>query len=90
MQHKLTQMLATSLIPLWTLSCSSPLVQIGPAASQPAPVVNNIVASSCTWEAPYYPDKGFETRWTRAEKVWLVSHNRKVSDFCPTLRGSTQ
>jgi hypothetical protein len=80
---KLMRLLVLSLTPIWTLSCGTPLVQVGSAAS-PAPLeVNVTVASSCSWEAPFYPDAGFETRLTRNEKVWIVAHNAKVAEFCP-------
>lgn len=64
-------------------ACAHPLIQIGPAEANPPPVVNNIVASSCGWESEFYPDPGFETRWTRHEKEWAVAHNEKVQEFCP-------
>lgn len=30
-----------------------------------------------------YPEIGFESRWTRAERVWLAQHNEMVDALCP-------
>ena len=76
---------------LWTPSCSGPLMQVGSSSgplvqvgsNQPsAPVVNNIIASSCSWERPIVPSAGFAARLTRDEKEQIVAHNAKVAEFC--------
>jgi hypothetical protein len=48
------------------------------ACSSPAPISN-----ACGWEHQIIPDSGFETRWTRNEKVQIVEHNADVAKFCP-------
>lgn len=40
------------------------------------------VVSDCSWARAFIPDPGFETRWTRNEKVQAVQHNEKVAKFC--------
>ncbi len=40
------------------------------------------VPSACLWLSTYYPEAGFETRWTHGEKLWLVEHNDKVTMAC--------
>jgi hypothetical protein len=82
-RNRSIRMLAICLMTSLTLGCAGqPLIQVGPSNPAP-PVVNNIVASSCGWEEQFYPDPGFETRWTRSEKEWLAAHNQKVAEFCP-------
>lgn len=41
------------------------------------------VSSACGWETPFYPDPGFEGRWTHNEKLWAVDHNDKLAAACP-------
>lgn len=40
------------------------------------------VVSDCSWSRAFIPDPGFESRWTRNEKMQAVQHNEKVRQFC--------
>jgi hypothetical protein len=37
---------------------------------------------ACGWLRKFKPDAGFETRYTRAEKIQLVEWNDKIDEFC--------
>lgn len=40
-------------------------------------------ALDCGHRAVFYPDPGFEERWTRREREHLVAENRAVRRDCP-------
>lgn len=40
------------------------------------------VTKECVWVAPITPDPGFETRWTRNEKIQALQHNEKIAALC--------
>jgi len=62
----------------WLACLTISLTLLCGACSSPAPISN-----ACGWEHQIIPDSGFETRWTRNEKVQIVEHNADVAKFCP-------
>lgn len=40
------------------------------------------IANACVWLSKDQPEAGFETRWTRNEKVWALQYNDKLAAFC--------
>ncbi len=64
-----------STILLWTLSCAA--ASLSGCAASPPPI-----SAACGWESIDRPSPGFETRWTREEKLWAVDHNDKVAKAC--------
>ena len=72
MRAALLKMSIVFLIATSTASCAG-------MAGDPAPVVS----SACGWLTKAQPEAGFETRWTRGEKLFAVVLNRNIDRECP-------
>lgn len=40
------------------------------------------INDSCGWLKPIQPDEGFQTRWTRAEKVQVDALDKNIDKNC--------
>jgi hypothetical protein len=62
---------------LTTISIASCATAPEPAATRPPRPL-----TACVWLQPLKPDAGFETRWTRNERVQAVTLNREIAKHC--------
>jgi hypothetical protein len=64
-------------------SCATGPNSAGQSSNVALPVVSAApIPSACTWLHALKPDAGFETRWTRAEKLQAVVLNRNIKNDC--------